>query len=94
MLIISSILIIMVKVLGHDDTPLQVSDSHMAQPSPSYVFVKKWGSAGKEDGQFGGFSVDYGPLYITVDNSDNIYVSDLYNRRIQKFNSEGNFILK
>lgn len=35
-----------------------------------------------------------GPLYIAVDQSDNIYVSDFYHGRIQKFDSEGNFILK
>jgi len=87
MLIISSILIIMVKVFGHD-TSLQLSDSHMDQKtSPSYIFVKQWGSMGSEDGQFDN------PYYVIIDKSDNIYVSGDIGR-IQKFDSEGNFILK
>jgi DNA-binding beta-propeller fold protein YncE len=88
LIIISSILTIMVKVLGHDDIPLQLSDSHIAQPSPSYVFVNQWGSNGSEDGQFNK------TRYIALDKSDNIYTSDAGDGRIQKFDSEGNFILK
>ena len=126
----------------------------------AYVFLKKWGSEGSRDGQFGvtysyfykvtdetienlkdkidkekleflkslknkeemdvfefsdaivelGFieakehdlvcnesisrKIGYGPSDIAVDNSRNIYVLDKYNGRIQKFDSEGNFITK
>lgn len=33
-----------------------------------------------------------GPNYITLDKSGNIYVADIYNCRLQKFDSNGNFI--
>ena len=33
-----------------------------------------------------------GPLSITADKSGNIYVSDFYNNRVQKFDSNGNFL--
>ncbi|MEE9571656.1 MAG: FG-GAP-like repeat-containing protein, partial [Candidatus Neomarinimicrobiota bacterium] len=44
-----------------------------------------WGSA---DGQFNE------PLGLAVDNSNNIYVTEQDNSRIQKFDSDGNFLLK
>lgn len=90
-LIIISILILIVKVWGHNNISKQLSTSHITQSlpsSPSYVFVKKWGSIGNEDGQF------VNPRHIAIDKSDNIYTSDHNNGRIQKFDSEGNFILK
>jgi len=34
-----------------------------------------------------------GPCHIAVDTSGNVYVADLYNKRIQKFDSNGNFII-
>jgi DNA-binding beta-propeller fold protein YncE len=156
----------MVKVWGYNDTCEQ-SNSNINQPSLFYVFVKQWGSMGRENGQFGGLAwsedstfiitdksieslknqiideeklkiletmkdrkidniyelsdtlkeskFNYkeismvgeasalkkvsdkqanGPLFISVDKSDNIYVSDLYNCRIQKFDSQGNFLTK
>jgi DNA-binding beta-propeller fold protein YncE len=45
------------------------------------------GIAGSDDGQF------LDPFGIAADSSDNIYVSDTGNNRIQKFNSDGDFIL-
>lgn len=157
------IIISMVNVWGYNNTYLQLSN----QSSCSYVFVKKWGSMGKGDGEFGGIGVASestfiitdevieslknkideeklknlvsiknkefdkdihgefyfilskklyftssevamvmmaaalkkvsdidvnGPLYIAADRSDNIYVSDIHNHSIQKFDSEGNFL--
>jgi len=35
-----------------------------------------------------------GPMYIAVDKACNVYVSDFFNGRIQKFSSEGNFLTK
>jgi len=32
------------------------------------------------------------PLYITIDKMDNLFVTDVYNHRIQKFDNDGNFI--
>jgi len=34
------------------------------------------------------------PSYLTIDNADNIFVSDGNNHRVQKFDSAGNFLLK
>ena len=51
------------------------------------VMFKQWGEFGEAPGQF-----KY-PAMITVDNSGNIYVVDQHNHRIQKFNSQGEFIL-
>ncbi len=53
-----------------------------------YIFDTKWGERGVGDGQF------YGPTGISLDTSGNVYVADTSNRRIQKFTSDGTFILK
>jgi len=57
-------------------------------PEAPYIFVKKWGSSGSKEGQF---SIPYA---IAVDSDDNIYVADPRNHCVQKFDSEGNFLLK
>ena len=51
-------------------------------------FVKKWGSFGKGDGQL------KHPNSVAVDSSGNVYVTDIHNHRIQKFQSDGDFIRK
>ena len=43
------------------------------------VFLAKWGSQGSGDGQF------EAPYGIAVDSSNNVYVTDTVNHRIQKF---------
>jgi hypothetical protein len=54
-----------------------------------YVFVEKWGGPkGTGNGQF-----DF-PCAVAVDLSRNVYVSEYGNNRIQKFDSNGNFITK
>ena len=50
------------------------------------------GLSGSGPGEFGD-SLYFGPNGIAVDESGDIYVMDLGNRRVQKFDSEGNFIL-
>ena len=52
----------------------------------THQFITKWGDVGSGYGQF-----DH-PFGIAVDSSDNVYVVDTYNNRIQKFDSEGNLI--
>lgn len=47
-----------------------------------------WGGSGSGDGEFDG------AIGIAVDGSDNIYVADIDNHRIQVFDSNGNFLFK
>ena len=51
-------------------------------------YHSQWGSQGSGDGEF-----QY-PFGVAVDNSGNVYVADAYNRRIQKFDSNGVFLTK
>ena len=51
-------------------------------------FIIKWGSKGEGDGQF------FSPGAVAVDSSDNVYVADELNHRIQKFDCDGTFITK
>lgn len=44
-----------------------------------------WGTEGESDGQTEG---------VALDGSDNVYVTDQDNGRIQKFTSDGEFITK
>jgi DNA-binding beta-propeller fold protein YncE len=57
-------------------------------PIKKYNFIKSWGINGCEDGQFDG------PIGIAIDSSGYVYVCDWHNGRIQKFNRNGNFIVK
>jgi DNA-binding beta-propeller fold protein YncE len=58
----------------------------IAQTTGTYM-IKKWGEFGDKAGQF-----KY-PAMIALDKNSNIYIVDQHNHRIQKFDSEGNFIL-
>ena len=58
-------------------------------PGPEvYRYIGQWGSQGAGEGQF-----NY-PFGIAVDSQDNVYVADWSNYRIQKFTSDGDFILQ
>jgi sugar lactone lactonase YvrE len=57
-------------------------------PNDTLKFITKWGSKGKGDGQF------IGPVDLTVDQQNNIYVLDSGNYRVQKFDSNGNLLTK
>ena len=52
----------------------------------TYLFVTKWGSFGFGDGQFTGLRG------VAMDSSNNIYVTDSGNDRVQKFTSTGTYI--
>ncbi len=52
----------------------------------TYQFVAKWGSSGSGAGEFSS------PAGIAVDVSGDLYVADMYNHRIQKFDTNGNFL--
>jgi 6-bladed beta-propeller protein/NHL repeat-containing protein len=49
-------------------------------------FVTKWGQHGSANGQF------YNPFDLATDSSNNVFVVDSWNNRIQKFTNSGNFI--
>jgi DNA-binding beta-propeller fold protein YncE len=61
-------------------------------------FVLEWGSRGNGEGQFEFLppTPDAGPGsgFVAVDGEGNVYVSDGYNFRVQKFNSEGQFLMQ
>jgi sugar lactone lactonase YvrE len=61
-------------------------------------FISSWGNKGSGDGEFD-FSYVSDTEYfhggdIAIDDAGNIYVVDTLNNRIQKFDTEGNFITK
>ena len=49
-------------------------------------FITSWGSLGSDPGQLNQ------PKGLTIDGDNNVYVADEFNNRIQKFDSDGNFI--
>ncbi len=56
--------------------------------------VGSLGVLGQEDGQFGWISETHPRLTLAVDSQDNLYVADSSTYRIQKFDSQGHFLLK
>lgn len=55
----------------------------------TYTFSSLWGfGQGNGNGQY------YGPSDNAIDSSNNVYVADRHNYRIQKFDGIGNFITK
>ena len=57
-------------------------------PLPGATFITKWGTGGAGDGQFNGLRG------VAVAPDGSVYTAELDANRIQKFTSEGEFILK
>jgi DNA-binding beta-propeller fold protein YncE len=78
---------------GVDEHTYQI---HKFDPDGNYVM--SWGSTGDGPGEFNWRpdNPDDGPDagFIAADQEGNIYVSDGYNFRVQKFNSNGEFLLE
>src|SRR4051812_44477105 len=53
----------------------------------SINFVLKWGGPGADDGEFWAIGV-------ATDTTGKVFVVDVYNHRMQKFDANGNFITK
>lgn len=92
-----------IRQIPHISTPYPVpmiptiipKSAKTSQKVESYVFVEKWGSKGLEDGQFKNSNANMiYSINIAVDKDGYIYITDPGNYRIQKFDSNGNFILK
>jgi DNA-binding beta-propeller fold protein YncE len=72
---------------------LYITDEHSHRvtlydiPSNAPVkYLTHWGKHGAGDGELNG------PAGIAIDSSDNVFVVDQHNSRVQKFTSEGEFI--
>ena len=59
-----------------------------ANTSSSYPFILEWGESGIS--QPGDFSF---PQNLAIDETGNVYVTDLGNKRVQKFTNEGTFLV-
>jgi len=49
-------------------------------------FLRQWGSKGSEPGEF------HFPIGIAINAADEVFVTDFYNERVQKFNADGKLL--
>lgn len=70
-----------------------LSENTVRKYSSAFALLATWGGTGTTDGKFG--AEPYGTASgIAIDSSENVYVADRSNLRIQKFNSSGTFLAK
>ena len=62
------------------------ANNRMVELSPTFAFIRTWGSKGTAAGQFNR------PYGVELDASNNVYVADSDNERIEEFTSTGTFI--
>jgi len=55
-------------------------------------FLTAWGRYASTNGQLGEPGVFWGPRGIAIDHDGNLYITDTGNKRVQKFDPEGNFL--
>ena len=63
-------------------TPAWCADAAATAPR----FIVEWGGRGAENGQF-----DF-PIGIVINRADDVFVTDFYNARVQKFSNDGTFL--
>ncbi len=62
------------------------ANNRMVEFSPTFTFIRTWGSKGTAAGHFNR------PYGVALDSSNNVYVADSDNERIEEFTSTGTFI--
>lgn len=62
------------------------ANNRMVELSPTFAFIRAWGSKGTAAGQFNR------PYGVALDAANNVYVADSDNERIEEFSSTGTFI--
>ena len=71
---------------GYSPTQAQAEAAGTANEPPT--LIGRWGDYGSTNGDFSRASG------VATDSAGNVYVGDRYNNRVQKFDSEGNFVIK
>lgn len=69
-----------------DKNPNGVSKIKRFDSSGNFELL--WGAPGSGDGEFDR------PEGVAIDSAGNVYVSDMHNKNIQKFDADGNFLLR
>jgi len=95
--VIAGVFLVSVNVFAKDKKPVEISsDVPVYEYVPEVIIEGKWGSG---PGEFGtaqkfplGYHEPYRPSSLAVDSKGNIYILDIANNRIQKFNSKGKHI--
>ena len=79
--VVSLVLLFSVLLLGMSFTQNSYAANH--------PFELEWGASGKDKpGKF------LEPQHLAIDSENNVYVTDLGNSRVQKFDSTGNFLIE
>jgi hypothetical protein len=79
--------------LGQEVSTEPVSEVQIEEYVPKVIIEGKWGTGEGEFGRDEGFQKFYDPTSLAADSLGNIYILDVVNNRIQKFNNEGKYLL-